>query len=118
MNRGSSRVDSGNMLESRPIAGSRSYDIFERMPYIKQNQRPKIDEVLKPLIKHLKSLPTEDQDGSLNYAITKILKNLYPMKYFHLNRALGVLTAVKEEFYRVVVGPYEDTKIKENGEVN
>lgn len=87
------------------------------MPYIKREQRPKIDELVKPMIEHLKSLQIEDQDGSLNYAVTKILKELYPMKYFHLNRALGVLSAIKEEFYRVVVGPYEDTKIKENGEV-
>lgn len=87
------------------------------MPYIKQDQRPAIDAVVAPLIEKLKSLPLEDQDGSLNYAITKILKEVYPLKYFHLNRALGVLTAIKDEFYRVVVGPYEDTKIKENGAV-
>ncbi len=87
------------------------------MPYIKQDQRPSIDSVLAPLIEKLKSLPLEDQDGSLNYAVTKILKELYPMKYFHLNRALGVLTAIKDEFYRVVIAPYEETKIKENGEV-
>lgn len=60
----------------------------------------------------------EEQDGSLNYTFTKTLKGLYPMKYFHLNRALGVLTAVTQEFYRVMVGPYEETKIKENGEVD
>ena len=87
------------------------------MPYIKKDQRPEIDKLVKPLVEHLKSLPAEEQDGSLNYAVTKILKNLYPMKYFHLNRALGVLTAIKDEFYRMVVGPYEDTKIKENGQV-
>ena len=87
------------------------------MPYIKQDQRPPVDDALKPLISHIKSLPVEDQDGALNYAITKILKEVYPVKYFHLNRALGVLTSIKEEFYRVVVGPYEDEKIKENGEV-
>lgn len=87
------------------------------MPYIKQNQRPEIDQLMQPIIEHLKSLPIEEQDGSLNYAITKVLKNVYPMKYFHLNRALGVLTAVKDEFYRVVIGPYEDTKITENGAV-
>lgn len=87
------------------------------MPYIKQGDRPRIDELTKPFIEHLKSLPLEDQDGALNYAITKIVKDVYPVKYFHLNRALGVLTAVREEFYRVVVGPYEDIKIKENGEV-
>ena len=40
------------------------------------------------------------------------------MKYFHLNRALGVLTAIKDEFYRVIVATYEDTKIKENGQVD
>jgi len=87
------------------------------MPYIKKEQRPEIDELIQPLIEKLKELPVEQQDGSLNYAVTKIVKDVYPMKYFHLNRALGVLTAIREEFYRVVVAPYEDMKIKENGEV-
>lgn len=87
------------------------------MPYIKPDLRPHIDTLVEPLIAHIKSLPVEDQDGSLNYAFTKIIKNIYPKKYFHLNRALGVLAAVSQEFYRVIVGPYEDTKIKENGEV-
>ncbi|EKD64452.1 MAG: hypothetical protein ACD_50C00386G0001 [uncultured bacterium] len=87
------------------------------MPYIKQKQRPAIDKLINPLINHLKSLPLEEQDGALNYAVTKIIKNLYPQKYFHLNRALGVLTAIKDEFYRRVIGSYEDTKITENGDV-
>ncbi len=87
------------------------------MPYIKKEQRPAIDELVKPLIEHLKSLPLEDQDGSLNYAVTKIIKHVYPQKYFHFNRALGVLTAITQELYRKIVGPYEDTKITKNGEV-
>ncbi|MBI4078913.1 MAG: hypothetical protein HY429_01305 [Candidatus Levybacteria bacterium] len=87
------------------------------MPYIKNEQRPQIDSLLEPLISHLKKLPTEEQDGSLNYIVTKIIKQLYPQKYFHYNRALGVLTAITHELYRRVVGPYEDTKIKENGDV-
>ena len=87
------------------------------MPYIKKNQRPPIDKLIDPLISHLRSLPIEDQDGSLNYAVTKIIKRLYPQKYFHYNRALGVLTAITQELYRRVIGPYEDTKIKENGDV-
>lgn len=87
------------------------------MPYIKKEQRPVIDELVKPLIEHLKSLPMEEQDGSLNYAITKIIKHVYPQKYFHFNRALGVLTAIKLELYRHIIGPYEDTKISENGDV-
>lgn len=87
------------------------------MPYIKADQRPAIDDLVKPLIDHLKSLPLEDQDGSLNYIVTKIIKNVYPQKYFHFNRALGVLTAITQELYRKIIGPYEDTKIKENGDV-
>lgn len=88
------------------------------MPYIKQEQRPDIDELVTPLLDHLKSLPLEDQDGSLNYAVTKIIKNLYPKKYFHFNRALGVMTAITSELYRKIIGPYEDTKIIENGDVD
>jgi len=87
------------------------------MPYIKNEYRPKIDELLLPVIEHIRALPPEEQDGSINYLVTKLLKNVYPVKYFHLNRALGVLTAITHEFYRTVIGPYEDTKIKENGDV-
>lgn len=87
------------------------------MPYIKQEQRPAIDKLTQPLINHLKSLPLEDQDGSLNYVVTKIIKHVYPQKYFHFNRALGVLSAITHELYRKIVSPYEDTKIKEHGDV-
>jgi len=88
------------------------------MPYIKKEQRSALDKLIDPLLSYLKSLPEEEQDGSLNYSITRILKGLYPQKYFHLNRALGVLTAIKDEFYRRVVAPYEDKKIKDNGDVD
>ena len=87
------------------------------MPYIKKAKRPEVDKLVGPIIKNLNSLPLEEQDGTLNYAVTKIIKNVYPRKYFHLNRALGVLSAIKSEFYRRVVAPYEDTKIKENSDV-
>lgn len=87
------------------------------MPYIKKEARPAIDAVLAPVIAHLASLPVEEQDGALNYSVTKIIRSLYPTKYFHLNRALGVLSAVTHELYRRVIGPYEDTKIVEHGDV-
>lgn len=87
------------------------------MPYIKKVDRPQIDNLVTPLIEHLKSLPLEDQDGAVNYAFTKTIKQVYPQKYFHLNRALGVLSAITQELYRKVIGPYEDTKITENGDV-
>lgn len=88
------------------------------MPYIKPEQRPALDAQLEPLIEYIQSLPVEEQDGSLNYAFTKLLHQVYPEKYFHLNRALGLLEAVTQEFYRRKVAPYEDTKIAANGDVS
>lgn len=87
------------------------------MPYIEKKDRSEIDKLLKPLIEHLALLPIDEQDGALNYLVTKIVRKLYPMRYFHLNRALGVLSAVTLELYRRVIGPYEDKKIRENGDV-
>lgn len=87
------------------------------MPYIPQNERPTLDELLKPLIAQLKNLPLEEQDGALNYAVTKILKELYTPRYFNYNRAMGVLGSIQAEWYRRDVGPYEDQKIQENGDV-
>lgn len=87
------------------------------MPYVEAQARPQLDALMDPLIDHVKEMPTEVQDGVLNYALTRMLKSIYPSRYFHFNRALGVLSAVTQEYYRVVVGPYEDTKIKQNGQV-
>jgi len=87
------------------------------MPYIKSEARPAVNALVDPLIDHLRSLPLEEQDGALNYAITRVLKSVYPRRYFHYNRALGVLIAITQESYRTVVGPYEDEKIRENGPV-
>ena len=87
------------------------------MPYIKKEARGKYEEALKGLIGILKAQPVESIDGDLNYIITRILKESYPLRYFNLNRAVGVLECCKLEFYRRVAAPYEDTKIKENGDV-
>ncbi len=87
------------------------------MPYIKMEDRGKYEGVLKELIGILKGLPVERIDGELNYVITRILKEAYPLRYFNLNRAIGVLECAKLEFYRRVVAPYEDIKIKESGDV-
>jgi hypothetical protein len=87
------------------------------MPYIPNDQRPELDKKMDALIDHLSHIPPEEQDGALNYTITRMIKKIYPIRYRHLNRALGVLTAVTHELYRRVIGPYEDEKIKENGDV-
>lgn len=87
------------------------------MPYIAPEDRPVLDEKLESIVAYLKSRPVEKQDGDLNYLVTKLIHELYPEKYFHYNRALGVLTAIQLEFYRKKVAPYEDVKIAENGDL-
>ena len=87
------------------------------MPYINKEQRAPIDELIAPIINHLKSLPIEEQDGALNYSVTKILKALYEPRYFNYNRAMGVLSSIQAEWYRRDVASYEDKKIAENGDV-
>ena len=87
------------------------------MPYIDQASRKVIEPELKSLIKKLKSIPLEKIDGNINYCISTIMKDLYTPSYFNYNRMMGVVACVQQELYRRLVVPYEDKKIKENGDV-
>ena len=87
------------------------------LPYIKTVNRAKYNAVLRELIEILKALPPEEVDGELNYIFTKLLKEVYPLRYFHINKAIGVLECAKLEYYRRVAAPYEDKKIQESGDV-
>ncbi len=58
--------------------------------------------------------------GHLNYLITNLCQNYLHIKglsYTTINEIVGALTCAKDEFYRRVAVPYEDKKIKENGDV-
>jgi ribosomal protein S3AE len=87
------------------------------LPYIKAENRSKYEEVVKNLVNILKTLPPEQIDGELNYIVTKMLKEVYPLRYYHINKAIGVLECIKLEYYRRVAAPYEDSKIKDSGDV-
>lgn len=87
------------------------------MPYIRARDRPEIDRLIEPLIEMLGRESVEDVDGKVNYAITRLINGVYKPRYFNYNRAVGVLECVKLELYRRRVGPYEDEKIVENGDV-
>lgn len=87
------------------------------MPYIKPERRTKYTKILEELTSMLKALPPEEVDGEINYVVTRILKEVYPLRYYHINKAVGVLECIKQEFYRRVAAPYEDVKIKESGDV-
>jgi hypothetical protein len=87
------------------------------MPYITQEERLQYDRILEEIIPILKEKPTESVDGHLNYIVTRIIKEVYPLRYYHINKAMGVLECIQHEFYRRVAAPYEDTKIEQNGDV-
>lgn len=102
------------------------------MPYIKEERRKFLDDDIIKLSKEIMtkiiSIDSEQKtytwgldEGELNYVITKLvvecLKAEEHVNYSTLNKYLGVLDAVKNEFYRRVVAKYEDDKIKDNGDV-
>lgn len=80
------------------------------MPYIKYDDRKRLERgQLGPKV-----------PGELNYLITKECANYaddHGHSYTVYNEIIGVLECAKLEFYRRLAAPYEDTKIKENGDV-
>lgn len=93
------------------------------MPYIKQNQRPPYDQLIKDVVKVVNEYSTagKHRAGQLNYFITKLLVSCYQdvgLNYQNHNEVIGLLECIKQEFYRRQTAPYEDIKIKENGDVS
>ena len=80
------------------------------MPYIKQEDRQKVFGATGCF---------PHNAGELNYVFTSILLGYIERKglcYQTINDIIGALEGAKLEFYRRAVAPYEDTKIKENGD--
>lgn len=88
------------------------------MPYIKQAQR-----------KYINGGGLPRNAGELNYLISIIIIDFLErerddkghfrrsFKYQDINDVLGALEGAKLEFYRRIIAPYEDIKIKENGDI-
>ena len=57
--------------------------------------------------------------GNLNYLITRLCLMYLGKDYNYamINSAIGALECAKQELYRRIAIPYEDKKIKENGDV-
>lgn len=82
------------------------------MPYIRHEQRPDIDRAVN-------ELPHGMTAGQKNYAITKMIdRDLWQqaVTYDNINEWIGVLECVKLELYRRQAVPYEDRKIRANGD--
>ena len=80
------------------------------MPYIKKEDRKKWEQL---------TFIMPATAGELNYFITKLCLFFAGDKpnYAKYNEIIGVLECCKLEFYRRVLAKYEDTKIKENGDI-
>lgn len=84
------------------------------MPYVTPDARKRLDAGGEPR-----------GPGELNYALTVLVDRYLAgaagedgrTRYAHLNEAIGVLECAKLELYRRVAAPYEDEKIRENGDV-
>lgn len=84
------------------------------MPYIKADLRNDFNFCAKQIAQR------SETPGELNYAITRICDEFVMSKgesYTNYNMILGVLEAVKQELYRRKISPYEDVKMRENGDV-
>lgn len=92
------------------------------MPYIKQELReelaPEIFAFIEKVNKIYEQNPSNTRDGLLNYSFTTMLHHIYPKnKYHELNEIIGMMECMKQEFYRTRIGPYENEKMQENGDV-
>jgi hypothetical protein len=84
------------------------------MPYIKQEDRNRIDPALGSFGEGPKNA------GELNYLLTVLCIKYFSNnggRYQQINDVVGALEGCKLEFYRRLAAPYEDTKIEENGDV-
>jgi hypothetical protein len=90
------------------------------MPYITQEERDQIDPKLQDLLMHMGPLTP----GQFVYIIYQIAQwqateggvRKLPVNWTKCNEIMGNITCAGSEFYRRVVGPYEDTAIEKNGD--
>jgi len=91
------------------------------MPYIKSEDRKLIDDEIDDLVGQLMSFNENEIEGILNYVITQIINKTMlsygKWRYYKINRVMGILECVKQEFYRRLAGPYENKAIEKNGDL-
>ena len=82
------------------------------MPYIKEEARPMMDDVVASMVDvNVKA------NGDLNYILFKFCKYFVDPSYNNYKNFCGELRQCATEIERRILGPYEDAKIEENGDV-
>lgn len=82
------------------------------MPYIKQENRPAMDEIIDLMAKNSVAV-----NGDLNYMLFAFCKRHIEPSYGNYKNFCGELNECVTEIRRKLLAPYEDEKEKENGEV-
>ena len=85
------------------------------MPYLRTENKIYFDSVLLPLKRCAIANGAE-----LNYLFAEIINQFFvtnSKNYANIAQAISALECQKLELYRRVAGPYEDSKVEENGEV-
>jgi len=91
------------------------------MPYIKQERREIYDQEIDLLVDNVID---SEEDGSISragdftYIVYRLAKSLFTGSYFRRALGMGCLLCCILELYRKSHAPYEDEKIKENGDVD
>ena len=86
------------------------------MPYIPTENRTRLYNLLENYFRY----PGAENSGELNYILTIIINSYFKehgSNYAAINDVVGALEGAKVEFQRRAVAPYEDKKIKENGDI-
>ena len=96
------------------------------MPYIKEDERLELDQCIENMISCIRDSKISANNpndlsnhlGKINYSFSRILAGLMKEpSYNKVAMITGVLENIKQEFYRRVAEPYENSKIITNGDI-
>ena len=82
------------------------------MPYIKQDRRTELANIIEEMI-----FEDVKADGDLNYILYAFCKRHIKPSYNNYKNFCGELRQCATEIERRLLGPYENEKIIENGDV-
>ncbi len=89
------------------------------MPYIARKDRPQYQEIINELASRVPK-DRMARPGHINYIVSLLIEKVYgkELRYADHNEVVGVLNCIALEFYRKKTAPYEDIKIKEEGDLS
>ncbi len=96
------------------------------MPYINEEERVELDNQIDNMILAIRDNKTNLNNphdfsnylGRINYCFSRIIYGVMrDVSYRNIAMVTGVLENIKQEYYRRIAEPYEDIKIRQNGDI-